>query len=147
MRSAGLLLATAAVAVAVLSACGSDASSDGTPPTTSDAPAAAGTSLTIEVTASEGAEPRTYRLTCDPAGGDHPQPQQACDAIASAGADIFEPVAADQACTMIYGGPQTATIRGTYDGQDVDATFDRADGCETERWDRLGTTVFGVALQ
>ena len=141
--------AVAGAALVLLSACGSDgsdpsgasggASSDGG---SSDAR----TSLTIVVTPDEGAEAKTYRLTCDPAGGDHPQPQQACDAIAKAGADVFDTPPADQSCTQLYGGPQVATIKGTYEGKDVDATFSRTDGCETERWDSLGTTVFDVPL-
>lgn len=108
---------------------------------------AAATSLTIEVRTDEGADPTTMRLTCDPAGGDHPQPQEACDALAQAGADVFEPVPDDQPCTMIYGGPQTATVTGTVDGADVDASFSRQDGCEIDRWERLGTTFFDVPLQ
>nr|WP_256435421.1 SSI family serine proteinase inhibitor [Aeromicrobium sp. CFBP 8757] len=103
--------------------------------------------MTIEVVSGEGAAPKTYRLTCDPAGGDHPQPEQACDAIAAAGASVFEPVAADQSCTMVFGGPQTATVTGTYEGADVDASFSRQDGCEIDRWEKLGTTVFDLPLQ
>jgi hypothetical protein len=32
------------------------------------------------------------------------------------------------------GGPQTAHITGTWQGQRVDATFRRTDGCEISRW-------------
>jgi hypothetical protein len=38
---------------------------------------------------------------------------------------------------MVYGGPQVAEVRGTWDGVDVDARFQRTDGCEIARWDRL----------
>ena len=86
-------------------------------------------------------------LTCDPAGGDHPNAEAACAKLAEAGAQIFEPVPADQACTMIFGGPQTATITGTFQGENVDASFSRANGCEIDRWDALGTEVFDVPLQ
>lgn len=123
-------------------------SSDGAgEPSDDGTSATSGTSLTIVVTAAEGAEPSTYELTCDPAGGDHPQPEQACAAIATAGAKVFDPVPSDQMCTMIYGGPQTATIKGTYDGADVDASFSRQNGCEVDRWEKLGTTVFNIPLQ
>jgi hypothetical protein len=138
LRPAALTLA--GVALVGLSACASsDAGGDGG---SSDA----GTSLTIVVTPAEGAKTSTYDLTCDPAGGEHPQPAQACDAIAAGGADIFEEPPADQTCTQQYGGPQVATITGTYDGKDVEATFSRANGCEIDRWDELGTTVFNVPL-
>ena len=41
---------------------------------------------------------------------------------------------ADTACTQIYGGPETASIRGTLNGQQIDAAFKRTDGCEIARW-------------
>ncbi|MDR7086443.1 hypothetical protein J2X11_001282 [Aeromicrobium panaciterrae] len=105
------------------------------------------TALTITVTADEGAEPVVMKLRCFPPGGDHPQAKQACDAINVDGIKSFDPVPADQACTMIYGGPQVATVVGTYKGIDVDTTFSRTNGCEIDRWEKLGTTVFDVPLQ
>jgi hypothetical protein len=137
----------ALAALAALAACGSSESSDGGSGSGGSGAPAAKTSLTIDVTPGEGAEPKTYTLTCDPAGGDHPQPEQACDAIAAAGASVFEPVPSDTACTMVFGGPQKATITGTYRGKDVDASFSRENGCEIDRWEKLGTTVFDVPLQ
>ena len=137
----------AVVPLLALSACGSDVSSDGAADPRGDSSPAAGTSLEIVVTAAEGAEPATYELTCDPAGGDHPQPAQACAAIVAAGVKVFDPVPSDQMCTMIYGGPQTATVKGTYEGTEVDASFSRQDGCEIDRWEKLGTTFFNVPLQ
>ena len=134
----------AAMALVALSSCGSDATSDGA---SDDTAGSDGTALTIVVTPADGAKTSTYDLTCDPAGGDHPGPEQACDAIAAAGASVFEPVPSDQSCTMVFGGPQTATVTGTYEGADVDASFSRQDGCEIDRWEKLGTTVFVVPLQ
>ena len=133
------LLVLVAVLAATLSACGKDAASDSS--------SSAGTALTITVVASEGADPQTYELRCDPAGGDHPQAAEACTALDTAGAKVFEPVAKDQMCTELYGGPQTATVKGTYDGDPVDATFSRTNGCEIDRWEQLGTTFFNVPLQ
>jgi hypothetical protein len=142
VRKSALVLV--AVALAAVSACGSDTSSDGP---TDDSTGDAATSLTIVVTPDNGADPSTYRLTCDPAGGDHPQPSEACDALAAAGAGVFEAVPADTSCAAVFGGPQTATVTGTYDGKDVDASFSRKDSCEIERWEKLGTTFFNVPLQ
>jgi hypothetical protein len=139
-------VAVALVALAALAACGSE-SSDGSSGSDGGAPSATKTSLTIDVTPGGGAAPKTYKLTCDPAGGDHPQPQQACDAIAEAGASVFEPVPSDTTCTTVFGGPQKATVTGTYQGKDVDASFSRENGCEIDRWEKLGTTVFDVPLQ
>jgi hypothetical protein len=111
-----------------------------------DAPAKS-TDLTITVTADEGATPVEMKLECDPPGGDHPQPAEACKKIKAAGVKVFDPVPKDQACTMIYGGPQTATVIGSYDGVPINATFNRTNGCEIDRWEKLGTTVFNVPLQ
>ncbi|WP_200938181.1 SSI family serine proteinase inhibitor [Aeromicrobium sp. Root472D3] len=146
MRRAGAALVAVAALVS-LAACGSGTDGDGDGRAPDGDAAASGTSLTIEVVSGEGATPKTYRLTCDPAGGDHPQPEQACDAIAAAGASVFEPVPSDRSCTMVFGGPQTATVTGTYEGADVDASFSRQDGCEIDRWEKLGTTVFDLPLQ
>jgi hypothetical protein len=75
-------------------------------------------------------------LTCDPAGGTHPSPQKACDLLAS-DPEALDPVPQDSACTLLYGGPQEATVVGTLDGEPVDAAFNRSGGCEIDRWDRL----------
>jgi hypothetical protein len=140
-RAAGpLLLVALLVASAACGRSADDTASGGERP-------AAGTALRIEVRSDADADPTTMTLTCDPVGGDHPQAEQACDALAAAGPEVMEPVAADQACTMLYGGPQTARVTGTLDGAEVDATFSRADGCEVDRWDALGTTFFDVPLQ
>jgi hypothetical protein len=136
VRSA--LVISVLVLAATVSACGKDADSG----SASDA-----TALKITVVVGERADPTTYELECDPSGGNHPQPAQACKALDQAGADVFEPVANDQMCTELYGGPQTATVKGTYEGDKVDAVFNRTNGCEIARWERLGTTFFNVPLQ
>lgn len=107
----------------------------------------AATSLRIEVVADEDAEPTVMNLECDPTGGDHPNAEAACEALSAAGPEVFEPVPLNRMCSMIYGGPQTATITGTLDGEQVDASFDREGGCEIARWDALGTEVFDIPLQ
>lgn len=106
-----------------------------TPPASPATPIAAELTITLDETGS-GAT-RSFTLTCAPAGGNHPQAQAACDALATAGPDAFAPVAPGRMCTEIYGGPQTATVTGTVAGQPVNATFNRTDGCEIARWDAL----------
>ena len=51
------------------------------------------------------------------------------------------PTAADGICTQQFGGPQPATVTGTVDGDQVDATFSRTDGCEISRWDALDAVL------
>lgn len=56
---------------------------------------------------------------------------------APGGEGSFRPVPPDSVCTMMYGGPATAHVTGTWAGRPVDATFDRSNGCQMARWDRL----------
>jgi hypothetical protein len=79
---------------------------------------------------------REATLMCDPVGGTHPSAEKACAALAADPAAL-EPVPADQACTMIFGGPEQATVVGVVRGEEVDAAFDRSNGCELDRWDRM----------
>jgi hypothetical protein len=62
---------------------------------------------------------------------------RACRLLASARDDLFAPVPKDVACSEIYGGPQVAEIRGTFRGRPVNARFNRTNGCEIERWERI----------
>ncbi|NAZ83020.1 hypothetical protein GTR02_14465 [Kineococcus sp. R8] len=152
---AAVVLATTLV-VAGLAACGdeqaggapvSSSSGDAATPSASPAPtgptpldstAAAEQTLTVTVDDGSGGK-QTWTLTC-PAdgtpGGDHPDAVNACAALAAL-ADPFRPVPKDMACTMIYGGPATATVQGRWGGKDVLATFKRTDGCEISRWNRI----------
>jgi hypothetical protein len=58
----------------------------------------------------------------------------ACATIAKLKPSELAATPSDTACTQIYGGPETASIRGTLDGQRVNASFKRTDGCEIARW-------------
>ena len=94
-----------------------------------------GDHLTISVTGAGDAD-GTFELRCAPAGGDHPRPQAACDRLRTA-SDPFAAQDEDALCTYMYGGPAEATIRGTWEGEQVDAHYSRANGCEIARWDAL----------
>ncbi len=41
----------------------------------------------------------------------------------------------DVMCTEIYGGPEVATFTGTLDGEQVNTSIDRANGCGINDWD------------
>ena len=94
------------------------------------------TDLTIVVDDGTGKK-TTWTLTCDPAGGTHPNPAAACAALAARGTDALPPKRKDVACTQVYGGPQRATVTGTWQGKPVRSSFSRTDGCEIRRWDLL----------
>ncbi|SDR98891.1 SSI family serine proteinase inhibitor [Microlunatus soli] len=78
-----------------------------------------------------------WTLTCNPPGGSHPDPEAACQALEKNGSTALPPVPKDKACTMIFGGPQTATITGTWHGDKVDSSLSRTNGCEIARWKAL----------
>jgi hypothetical protein len=50
---------------------------------------------------------------------------------------LTEEPAEREICTQQYGGPETATVKGTIDGDDVDATFSRENGCEISRFEAV----------
>jgi hypothetical protein len=41
------------------------------------------------------------------------------------------------ACTEIYGGPQVARVAGILRGRRIGASFNRENGCEIARWNRV----------
>jgi hypothetical protein len=96
-----------------------------------------GTKLSITLDPGTG-ETTTVRLACDPAGGDHPDPRRACEALAAAGgARALDRPPPDEVCTQIFGGRQVANVDGVVEDEVVAARFTRTDGCEIARWDAL----------
>jgi hypothetical protein len=105
-----------------------------------DRPTGAGHHLTVTVRNAYGRADRTYEVDCHPSRGSHPDADGACAAVdrnTRWGKDAFAPVPEGSMCTMQYGGPATAHVTGTWAGRPVDAAFDRGNGCEIARWDRL----------
>jgi hypothetical protein len=92
--------------------------------------------LVVTVVDGPGEEPQRWTLTCDPPGGTHPDPAGACRVLDDVRAP-FAPVPPGMRCLQVYGGPETATITGTWRGVEVDATYRRTDGCEIARWKEL----------
>jgi hypothetical protein len=76
--------------------------------------------------------PRELKLDCDA-----PTDSAACGAAAGTSAADLAPTEEGTACTQLFGGPETASIKGTIRGDEVDATFSRRDGCEIARWERV----------
>jgi hypothetical protein len=128
-------------ATVALTGCGSEDSGGGSAPSGTVSPAAE-TRLNILVKSAPKARPTTWTLTCSPTGGDHPQAAAACQSLAKA-EDPFKPTPKDAICTEIYGGAQTATVTGTWQGKQINAGFTRLNGCEISRWDQL-TPLLGT---
>ncbi|MDJ0384010.1 SSI family serine proteinase inhibitor [Streptomyces sp. G-G2] len=97
----------------------------------------------LTITVSSTGNPRAdgeYRLECDPPGGTHPEAAQACERLAEFAKkkrDPFAAVSKRQLCTLQDGGPATARVTGTWQGREVNARFDRRNGCEIARWNDL----------
>ncbi|MFJ8753687.1 SSI family serine proteinase inhibitor [Streptomyces sp. NPDC102441] len=108
-----------------------------------DWPAAQNTETRLTVTVSDSGNPTAdgvFELECGPAGGSHPEAQRACDLLdeaVEAGDNPFVATDRNAMCTQQAGGPAAARVQGTWQGEDVDARFSRANGCEISRWNNL----------
>ncbi len=96
--------------------------------------------MTLDTDGPEGSdEPETEEVSCE---------EVSDDAVVlgdrGTGVGDFDPTPADQACTELFGGPDTATLEGEISGEDVDAELTRANGCEIERFDSRGPAAPGV---
>jgi hypothetical protein len=111
-------LLVALVALVLVAGCGED---EETP--ASSQPAYADLTVTVEPGGTEN-------VRCDTA-----EDSEVCGALADIKPATFEPVPGNVACTQQYGGPETATVKGTLDGKEIDAEFSRVNGCEIERWE------------
>ena len=79
----------------------------------------------------------TGELTCPAAEGARDGDVELCAWLADRGRAALEPVGDDapRACTMIYGGPEQATVTGTVGGEEVSQSYSREDGCAIARWE------------
>jgi len=128
----------AAVCAAAATACGTlHASSPGSPAAGGQpaaGPGSAAVSLVIKVTG-PGGPPRHWTLRCDPVGGTHPDAAKACRVLLHA-KHPFAPLPRGPMCPVNAIGARTATIKGTWFGHPVDATFIQS-GCGLPRWTKL----------
>jgi hypothetical protein len=95
-----------------------------------------------------------YRVTCEGAaatvtGLDELPAEAACARMSIAEVQerlITPPLPGDRVCTEIYGGPDTAHVRGTLDGRPVDTVIDRTNGCGISDWDTVLADVLPPAV-
>lgn len=96
-----------------------------------------------------GLDGTAFTVTLDPDGADGRQEQlvedvscaegdreRACQAAADLEPADLEPADPTQPCTELFGGTDTAAITGTLDGEPIDVTLSRSNGCEIERFER-----------
>ncbi len=77
-----------------------------------------------------GGKEMTEEVSCEDGTDD-----AVCLAVADIDPDDLAPVSPDTACTEIFGGPDTASLEGTIEGEAIDVDLTRANGCEIERFD------------
>ena len=138
----GLLLLLP-LTVASLGGCGDDDDEPAAPPTAST-PAAGSIELSIRHDDGAG-NTQTGSLTCrgsvPRAGGfltRRVTAEELCAKARAIKALLTTPPDQQRACTQIYGGPETARITGTIDGEKVDRRFSRTNGCEIDDFNRAG---------
>jgi hypothetical protein len=100
-----------------------------------DEPAGASARLEVVVRPDgAGMEARRVKIDCDVLGAD--ASSAICRRLGELTRADLAPVPEDMACAQVYGGPAVATVKGTLDGEPVEARFDLSDSCEIERWRR-----------
>jgi hypothetical protein len=152
-RAVSLASAVAAVATAsLLAGCGNGLAPEATDPvpsgtTTTPTIAPTGTSFSITISGSQLAPegPKTYTLSCVPAGGTLPGAAAACIKLANPDRPLFDPPATTEVCADVVSGDGVIKVTGVWQEQPVDSLFNQTDSCNTARFDRiariLGLTV------
>ena len=98
------------------------------------------TQLTVRVDP-DGDGPETAkqaRILCDQEPVERGSP---CAAAAKLRPADFEPTPDDVACTELFGGPETATISGMLEREQVEGRFARNNGCEIARWEKVSALL------
>ncbi len=103
---------------------------------TAGSPAAAHLRVTVWPSGRDAGGAVVRTLRCAPPGGTVRRPGLACRRLAAL-AHPFAPVPPHVFCTDIYGGPQEALVTGTFAGRTVWARFNRQNGCQIDRWNRV----------
>jgi hypothetical protein len=87
------------------------------------------TQLRVEVTGA-GPDPVRVGLSC---GGAEPCDRSRLDKLSR----VVERDDPERACTMQYGGPERAHVTGTLEGEPVDVTVTRENGCDIAEYQAL----------
>ncbi len=96
---------------------------------------AAKVSLDIVLTAGPNVASKRWTLTCEPAGGNYPDPAAACTKLLRF-RTVFTPSPAHVMCPMIMADARTYIVLGTFLGRKVHQSIVDG-GCTIIRWDEL----------
>jgi len=116
--------------------------------TGTSAPSEITTELEVEVRAEEGADPDRGTLACGEgvaqwSGFARDDAETACDASRDdeVRERLIDGPSTDGVCTEQYGGPAIATVEGVLEGEPVDTTFTRTNGCGIGDWELLEPVI------
>ena len=84
-------------------------------------------------------------LRCNPLGGTLANRKTACRRLAQLTPAAFAPIPPDSICTLVYGGPGKAVVKGTMGTLRIWASFRRRNGCEIDRWQRFSPWLLPAA--
>lgn len=129
-----------ALAVGLLAGCGGVAQAPAKPP---------GASIALTVRFDDGAGAvKSGRLSCSAtkkratgALAGRASAARLCRQVRAIKPLLTQPPPAREACTQIYGGPETLRVTGTFDGQAVKRRFTRRNGCEIADFDRVARAL------
>jgi hypothetical protein len=130
----------AALTLVALAATGCMSRGDST---SSDSNPTADLQISVSIGGSK-APTKMWTLRCPEGGGTLPDASEACRKLGQID-DPFAPIPKGTACTQIFGGPEIADVSGTFNGKPVDTQFSRGNGCELERWKRVGFLFPGTS--
>jgi hypothetical protein len=85
--------------------------------------------LVISVMSPQGT--RETELECDQRARSRP-----CETARRLADFLAKQPPRDRVCTQIYGGPETARVRGTIGDRRIDRRFSKTNGCEIADWRR-----------
>ena len=126
-------LLIAVVLLAASAGCGSETDAEPDPGPGDEA--SAELEITFWPNGRRNGNAQRWTLTCNPAGGTHPNAADACARLAAI-ENPFAPPPKDEICTEQYGGPEEALVEGTYRGRAVSYGLSRTNGCQIARYER-----------
>ncbi len=92
--------------------------------------------ISVSYVAQDGASAKHWTLHCNPTGGTHKSAKKACTALLKV-KDPFKSSDPNMMCTEQYGGPESADVRGIWNGKKIRANFSKINGCEIARWQKV----------
>ena len=102
-------------------------------------------SLLISVSETGNEQSTSYQLHCAGSTPEDtstlPNALKACEFLSKNSEALEQEIPPDQMCTEIYGGPETAEIKGNIGRKSIDTSLNRSNGCAIKRWDDLAVLL------